>query len=351
MVALGIVTGLLLLTHYWAFYLVAVTGVVLLVRALAGDAGARRALVAMGVGSLLFLPWLPAFLYQMRHTGAPWGLRGGLRTFLDSLTDFAGGFRNPGVILTLMFQVLIGLAVFGKALDGRRIEIDLRTRRPGGPLALVAFGTLGLGLLTGRLTGEAYASRYAAVVFPLVLLLVALGIAVLADRRLRIALLVAAVVLVVPAVEQNARSQRTSARRVANAIKLFNPRAGDVVAYCPDQLGPSVSRLLPADLGLDQLSFPRARPPQFVDWVDYKEVNDQARPGAFARMLLDRAGPDHVIWLVWSDGYRTLGGKCGRLHKELGQARPNRYRVVPNSGRTLEHFGLTRYPPGSTKAE
>jgi mannosyltransferase len=351
MVALGLMTGLLLLTHYWSFYLVLVVGAVLLVRAVAGDGGARRALLAMAAGGLLFLPWLPSFLYQMRYTGAPWGLRGGVRTFLDSLTDFAGGFRNPGVVLTLMFQVLIGLAVFGRAVDGRRIEIDLRTRRPGGLLALVAFGTLGLGLLVGRLTGEAYASRYASIVFPLVILLVALGIGVLADRRLRVVLLAGAVALALPAIEQNARSQRTSARRVANAIKLFNPPPGDIVAYCPDQLGPSVSRLLPPELGLVQLTFPRARPPQFVDWVDYREVNEKARPGAFARMLLDRAGRDSTIWLVWAGGYRTFGGKCERLHRELGWARPNRYRVTGNTGRTMEHFGLTRYPPGSTKAE
>jgi hypothetical protein len=350
MVALALSTGLLLLTHYWAFYLLFVVGAVLLVRAFGGDGGARRALLAMAAGALLFLPWVPVFLYQMAHTGAPWGMRGSVRTLLDSLTDLAGGFRNPGLVLTMLFQILVGLAIFGRAVDGRRVELDFRTRPPGGLLALVAFGTLGLGLLVGRLTGAAYASRYASIAFPLVLLLIALGVAVLADRRLRIALLAVSVVLAVPAVVQHTRS-RTSAKRVANAIKLFNPPPGDVVAYCPDQLGPSVSRLLPPELGLVQLTFPRARPPQFVDWVDYRQVNSEARPSAFARMLLERAGPDSTIWLVWADGYRTFGSKCGRLHRELGWARPNRYRVVGNSKRTFEHFGLTRYPPGSTKAE
>jgi hypothetical protein len=343
MVALALATGFLLLAHYWSVYLLAVVGAVLLVGAVRGDGGARRALLAMAAGTLLFLPWLPSFLYQMQHTGAPWGHRGGLRTVLDSLTDFAGGFRNPGVVLTLLFQVLIGLAVFGRAVDGRRIELDLRTRAPGRLLALVAFATLGLGLVVGRLTGAAYASRYASIVFPLVILLVALGIGVLADRRLRVAVLVAAVGLVLPAVARGTGEERTSAARVAAKIRLLNPPAGDVVAYCPDQLGPSVSRLLPP--GLVQLTFPRARSPEFVDWVDYRETNEEARPGAFARMLLDRAGPDHAIWLVWSGGYRTFEGKCERLHRELGWARPDRFRVVGNSGRRPEHFGLTRYPP------
>jgi hypothetical protein len=298
----------------------------------------------MAAGCLLFLPWLPSFLFQLRHTGAPWGQRGDLRTVFDSLTDFAGGGPNPvGVLLTLLFQALIGLAVFGRAVDGRRIELDLRTRRPGSLLALVAFGTLSLGLAVGRLTGAAYAGRYASIVFPVVVLLVALGAGVLVDRRLHAAALAAAVGLGLPAVVSNVISERTSAGRVAAAIRRSNPPAGDVVAYCPDQLGPSVERLLPRDLV--QVTFPRARSPELVDWVDYKKVNRQAEPVAFARMLLDRAGPDHAVWLVWSGGYRTFGRKCERLHRELGLARPDRYRVVGNSRRRFEHFGLTRYPP------
>jgi mannosyltransferase len=350
MVALALVAASLLYTHYWSIYLLVVVGAVLVVAAVRGSAttGARRALAAMAAGGLLFVPWLPSFLYQMQHTGAPWGTRGGLRTVLDSLTDFAGGFRNPGVVLTLLFQALIALALFGRAVDDRHIELDLRTRSPGRLLALVAFAPLALGLTVGRLTGASYASRYASVVFPLLILLVALGVGAIADGRLRIVLLAAAVALGFPAVLRNATVQKTTAGRVANAIRLHNPPPGDLVVYCPDQLGPSVTRLLAPDIDLVQLTFPRARSPEFVDWVDYREVNEEARAGAFARMVLERAGRDHAIWLVWSGGYRTFDGKCEQLHQQLGWARPDRYRVVGNSGRRFEHFGLTKYPPDLT---
>ena len=71
--------GLLLLTHYWSFYLLAAT--LLLVGWLAvwgppATTGSHRArlLAAVAAAGLLFLPWLPVFLDQVDTTGTPWGL-------------------------------------------------------------------------------------------------------------------------------------------------------------------------------------------------------------------------------------------------------------------------------------
>jgi mannosyltransferase len=100
-VGVALVTGLLLLTHYWSIYLLFVVGVVLVVLARRGPAarrdGARRGVLAMALGSLAFLPWVPVFLYQLRHTGTPWGRPGHLRTTFDTLTGFAGGDRKSVV--------------------------------------------------------------------------------------------------------------------------------------------------------------------------------------------------------------------------------------------------------------
>ncbi|HEV3401759.1 MAG TPA: glycosyltransferase family 39 protein, partial [Acidimicrobiales bacterium] len=61
-VVLALASGLLLLTHYWAFYLLAVAAVVVVRRAWRGPnrAEARRAALAMAAGSTLFLPWVPS---------------------------------------------------------------------------------------------------------------------------------------------------------------------------------------------------------------------------------------------------------------------------------------------------
>ncbi|HWW53661.1 MAG TPA: glycosyltransferase family 39 protein, partial [Acidimicrobiales bacterium] len=70
----GVSGGLLLLTHYWALYLVASTGLLLLWGSVRGTnrIASRLSLAALASGSLLFLPWVPSFLYQAAHTGTPW---------------------------------------------------------------------------------------------------------------------------------------------------------------------------------------------------------------------------------------------------------------------------------------
>jgi hypothetical protein len=85
---------------------------------------------------------------------------------------------------------------------------------------------------------------------------------------------------------------------------------GDVVVYCPDQLGPSTSRLLPG--WLQQEVYPTGGSPARVDWVDYEERNRRADPVAYARDLTARADGG-AVWLVSSFGYRTFEGQCQAL--------------------------------------
>ena len=96
----------------------------------------------MAVGSLAFVPWVPAFLYQVAHTGTPWGAPGRLRAMVDTVFHFGGGLWDPGLALGMILYVLIALGVAGRAVDGRRIEIDLRGRPGGRHLAVIGFGTL-----------------------------------------------------------------------------------------------------------------------------------------------------------------------------------------------------------------
>jgi hypothetical protein len=120
---------------------------------------------------------------------------------------------------------------------------------------------------------------------------------------------------------------------------------GDVVVYCPDQLGPAVSRLLPNRFV--QVAFPRFDPPERINWVDYAKVNaDAPSTGLAARWIVNLAGPSHQVWLVWEGGYRTLGTKCEQLRDGLLGLRPNfsePVRSQPN--RYYEHENLERFAP------
>ena len=343
----ALVTGALLLTHYWSFYLLFVTGVMLLVLMRRGAeparAGARTGLTAMAVGSLAFLPWVPSFLYQLQHTGTPWGGPGRLRAMVDTVFHFSGGFWDPGLLLGMVAYGLMGLALAGRAVDGRRIEFDLHGRPGGRHLGVAAFGTLGVAIIATQISRSAFAPRYASVLFPMMLLLAALGTAVLLDSRVRNAVVAACVVFGFWAIVPNVLGDRTSADRVAAALAA-GVEPGDVVAYCPDQLGPSVSRLLPDDIAGEHVTFPRGTPPQIVDWVDYAETNEAAEPEAFAQMLLDRAGPTGTVWVVWAPGYRTFEDKCQGMLANLDLARRTNDRPV-KLPRNFEHPGLIRFPP------
>ena len=347
--ALGLAaaTGALLLTHYWSFYLLAATAPVLMMVARRGNeparSGARRSLFAMAGGSMLFLPWVPVFLYQLRNTGTPWGRPGELRSLFDTVFHFAGGYWNPGIILGLVFFGLIALAMTARTLDERRLLVDLRPRGIGAALAAVAFAALALAILVTKVAGSAFAVRYAAVLFPMFVLVVALGLDLFTDRRVHAGILALIVVTGFWANVPNIVGNRTNAGRVAAELNELG-RPGDLVVYCPDQLGPSVSRLVDNE-ELVQFGFPRQNPPDMVDWVDYEKVNKAASTRAFATMLDERAGPANDVWIVWAPGYKTYGTKCQNLIERLGEARPDNERVVTISTRYFERPGLVQFRP------
>ena len=339
------ISGLLVLTHYWALYLLAVVGALLAGAWLFTSAGraARRCLVALAAGALLFVPWLPTFVFQLQHTGTPWAKRS---TLIDPVTQWAGANGGPAVshtrpLLALVFLGLVTLGVFGRPLDGRRIELDLRARPAARLPAVVVVGTLGLGALVALVTSGAIHSRYSSVVFPVFLLLPALGISTLTDRTTRHWALALAVVLGLLSSASNVVINRTQAGEVAAAIERA-AKPGDVIAYCPDQLGPAVSRLLPPVY--DQVTFPNAGSPQFVDWVDYEERNRSANPRAFARLLDLRAGSASLS-LVSAPGYESLRRPCRELAKELRRIRPENSKVLPRENRYSERADVLVFRP------
>jgi uncharacterized membrane protein len=359
LLCLGVLCGLLLLTHYWAIYLVAALGVSLLAASWRGPvrSNARMALVGLCAGGLLFVPWAPSFVFQVLHTGTPWATPINTSLFLWTLGEFAGWERRLGAVLFTMYcavlvtlLVAVGLRLFRR---GRGIADVIGWRRPVAgarfvaPTAAVFLITLSFGLAGGLIANSAFAFRYAAVVLPALVLLVALGIA--AVDRTRLGKTAGAAVLAVVAAlgtivgTEQVNAQRTQATQVAAAIAAA-ARPGDVVAYCPDQLGPAVSRLLPDRL-LTQVTFPRFDDPQRINWVDYGKVNSAANPGVFANQLLSMAA-GHQIWLVWEAGYRTFGNDCEQIRDAIEVARPGVSQpVTSDPGRYYEHESLVRFAP------
>lgn len=349
LVALAVVTSLLLYSHYWSFYLLGTAFLWLAWQAWRGRPtwrrNARPGMVAMAVGALTFIPWVPTFLYQSAHTGTPWATPANFAAMVNAVASFAGGGSNQGRALALIYFALIGLALFGLATDRRHIELDIRTRPLGRPLGWIVLGTLAAAIAGGFLSNSAFDARYASVVFVPVVLLVAIGLTTFLDRRVRAGILAVAVVAGLVASFANISTNRTQAGRVAAAMATHG-QPGDIVAYCPDQLGPSVDRLLPAGR-YQQITFPRDTGPAFVDWVDYAKASHAGSPTSFVARLEAMSGSTQNIFLVWAPGYQTLGTKCEQIVDGL-QTDPN-YQVhslvVGNNAQYYQPMYLYEFVP------
>jgi len=146
---------------------------------------------------------------------------------------------------------------------------------------------------------------------------------------------------------QNVNTQRTQASQVAAVINAHG-QPGDIIAFCPDQLGPAVYRVIDHPSDYDMVTFPRGTGPQFVDWVNYASVVHAAHPVVFADKLVADAGTDHRIWLVWQPGYETYGAKCQVLAATLlGNDHLGGHNWVINNPSTYyEPMNLTEFAPG-----
>ncbi len=347
---LAAIVALLLYTQYWAVYLLVVSGVLLVLRAWRDpDAdrrhAARSALVAFVAGGIAFLPWVPSMLYQSEHTGTPWGdpllPHAVFRAMLD---DFAGGTHFEDYVVFWALIGLVVLAVFAVWTRRWHYELDLRTRPGARVEAFVWAATIFFGALASYAADTTFQPRYAAVIHPLFVLVVAYGVIVLREQLLMAAAVVLIAALGFVGGVRNVVDDRTQGGDVASAIRA-GAQPGDVVAYCPDQVGPAVSRNLDGVAGLSQLVFPTADRPQLVDWVDYRDRNQQADPQVFVQKMLDRAGPDNTVWLVSSFNYAGGNeGKCEAIRNLLGVNRAAPTVVVPQHESVFESMELVKYP-------
>ncbi len=348
LVGIALVTGALLLTHYWALWFIAATVVVLAWRAwrdVAHRAATTRVLAAIVVGGLFLVPWLPSMLSQSAHTGTPWAAAVRPTTMVtDTLQDFGGGDFAEGLLLGWGLFLLFLFGLCAQAVDDHRLEFDLHTLPTVRREAIVVGLTLAIASAAGYATHTTFATRYAAVVLPLFVLVAAVGLLQIEVSVVaRVAVVTVLVALGLIGGVHNAITDRTQAGQVADGVRA-GAQPGDLVVVCPDQLGPSLHRLLPTDL--EQVVYPTFGSPDRVDWRDYAARNARADPAAFADRVTSeaRAKSSHSVWLVWSGSYKTFGGQCDALLQDLAQRLGGDDLVVQENGDAyFEHAALVRF--------
>ncbi|HEX7353980.1 MAG TPA: glycosyltransferase family 39 protein [Mycobacteriales bacterium] len=350
-VTLALMSGALALTHYWSFYLLVTVGGGLLVAGLRASEPARSrcrwALGAVLAGGVLFIPWLPGFAYQLKHTGTPWGQPANLAAVVHAFGEWAGGDSTAGRALLLVFGALLIFAVFGSGVDARHVLIDLRGHEPGRFLLAITLGTLVLAVFVGQLAGTAWADRYTATAFVPFLIVAGLGVQALAAPKVATGFVAVACVLGLIASAPDVYTDRTDAGHVA---AMINTRAhpGDVVLTCPDQLGPALSRLVRA--GVPVLGVPTLQPSARVDWVDYAKRQQAASPAAVAAAAVARAGPNGTIFLAVNSSYRTYEQLCPAVAAALVTLRPDAHVLKQDTNDAFEHAGLNVYLPAKAAA-
>jgi mannosyltransferase len=249
----------MLYTHNYALFFGAGCGAVWLALLAAAPRGAHRELLITGAigfaGALaLYAPWLPTFVFQLQHTGAPWSLAPGWSDLLGVPGRLLGTVAQLGLLLAAGngFMVLI-------ARHGAPARLG-----PKGRVMVTLLGIFVATVLAAWLASQvspAWASRYLAVALPALLLPVAAGLA----HAGRLGLVGAVLVAVIWAGD-GAPSEKSNVREVAGAIAP-SLRPGDlVVATQPEQV-PVLSYYLPAGLRYATLWGPVADV-GVADWRD-----------------------------------------------------------------------------------
>ncbi|WNV74563.1 glycosyltransferase family 39 protein [Geodermatophilus sp. DSM 44513] len=345
---LGVVTGALLLTHVWAFHVVAVTGLLALAALRSRRAVALRVLAALAVGGLLFSPWLLSLFVQLAHTGTPWAAPPAFAVLPMALEAWRGGSQVRDHVLgtALLLLATVGLlaAPTTRRPGARTVLLALPPRPSRAVLLALSLGTLLVAGAVSALTGTAVADRYTSVAVLAFLTLVALGVAALPGVALRATGLLLVAGLGLASALPGLTDARTQAGEVAQALEDAAP--GDVVVFCPDQLGPGVTRLVPPEQRLDLVVYPDLRPADRVDWTDYAERVTSMSSAAVAADVLQRAGDSSGVWVVTGPGYRVPSGqRCDGLVDALERARGEAEPVVTPDPRPEENHRLEYLAP------
>ncbi|KLR60956.1 Dolichyl-phosphate-mannose-protein mannosyltransferase [Actinobacteria bacterium IMCC26207] len=349
----ALIASALLWTHYWSLWLLGAVGLVAIFQAWRassheGKVGARLLIGALLLGGLSFVPWLPTLLYQSAHTGTPWGERfGPASVVVLTIVDFAGakyGIAHLFTYLLVPLLLLAALAVIQKARDsqgratpgsGEQVVLTGSVQPRIRAELLLILLTMSIGWAAMTASSGTFSSRYASGIYPLFLLTIAAGIAVIRSPR-GTALMLAVVVLIGSFGAVGAiGGVRSQTGQIAEKILSSEPSASaqspSVVIACPDQLGVSLQRELELDpsgglsssggLGSDVIPYPMGGDPRFVDWVDYADRNSATSPAQFLEEVAERIPDNATVYVVESPTYRTFEGQCDALLAALAVER------------------------------
>lgn len=284
----AVTLALMLYTHSWGvFFFIGSLLALIPVFAVTEDRRqlARDAVLTFVGAGVLFIPWIPNFIYQATHTGAPWSHAPGLGTPILISRDLLGGNQ---VTVALIIGCVAGLgALFTRRLRRSHDAVGVWT------LIAIAVATLLVAWLSSQIT-PAYVSRYFAPVLPAILLIAALGCA--RAGAVGIAVLIATIVFLVPHPGQFAYPIKSDMRNVAGQVgPLMHP--GDLVVVAQPEQTPLTWYYLPAGLRYANSMGPVADP-SYMNWVNALGRLQRANPAATLNPMVASLKPGQQLLYV-----------------------------------------------------
>ena len=271
--AFAVLLALLLYTHYWALFFASGLLATLAALAVAASGAQRKSLLrdgalGFGVPALAFAPWLPSFVFQLEHTGAPWS--------------------NPPPLSALLGALALGLAAGVLPLLGEGKE-----RQALRGLALAAALALGAAWTSAQLE-PGWATRYLTMLVGPLLLLTGATLARLRGLGV-VAAAALALVWVVGASPEEKSNVADMSATVAHRLE-----AGDLVVSTQPEQVPVLAHYLPAGLRYATPLGP-VEDPYVMDWRAALPRLERSRPDGALAPLLDSLPNGATILLVRPD--------------------------------------------------
>jgi hypothetical protein len=287
LVLFAVAISLMLYTHAWGLFFWAGSAIALVPvwfttvdrKGLVRDA----AIAFIGAG-VLFLPWLPNFIYQATHTGAPWDSAPRFGAPVQLSRDLLGGDRITAV---LVLGAGIGLAAYFTRKYRRTPEATAMFT-----MMTMVVGTLALAWIASQVT-PAWVSRYFAPILGPMLLLAALGLS-RAGVAGPLAIVLSVLFLVNPA--SYIPKYKSDLRDVGGEMATLVHPGDLVISGQPDQIAVTWY-YLPGGLKWASTIGPVADP-RYMNWVDALKHLENADPQATFTRLVDSVPVGHQILFV-----------------------------------------------------
>jgi mannosyltransferase len=244
----------------------------------------RDAAIAFIGAGILYLPWLPNFLYQAKHTAAPWDSSPHFGAPVQLSRNLLGGDR---VSIALLLATTIGVAeLFTRAHRRTRDATVMWT------LIAIPFATLLLAWIASQIT-PAWVPRYFAPVLAGIVLLAAFGCSRAGVVGI-VAILFSVIFLINPS--SYTPAYKSDVRDISGEMTP-HLRAGDMVISAQPEQIPLTWYYLPPNLRYASTIGP-VKDPSYMDWIDALKRLQNANPQATLAPLLASLKPGQQILYV-----------------------------------------------------